>query len=90
MSRFLVTHNVKRIYETQDALIEDWRGLRRRANDDPRWLRSLYAAPGRRLYCEWEAESVEAIRACFEPAELEMAPILEVEEVVLLDPTWLD
>jgi hypothetical protein len=53
-------------------------------------MNSWWAAGSSTLYCEWEAVSPEAIRACFLPVELEMAPIERVEEVVALDPTWLD
>ena len=90
MTRYLVSHDVKRIYSTQDELVSDWRGLRRRTNPEARWLASWWAASTRRLYCEWEAASAEAIRACFLPVELEMAPIDRVEEVVAIDPGWLD
>lgn len=90
MARFLVTHRVRRIYESQDSLIEDWRGLRLRSLGAARWLRSLYSASSQRLYCEWEADDVQAIQACFVPEELKMAPIEGIEEVVFLDPVWLD
>jgi len=90
MGKFLLTHYVKRIYASQEDLVEDWRSLRRRCTDDTCWLRSLYAAGAERLYCEWEAPSADAIRACFLPEELEMAPIERVEEVVFIDPAWLD
>lgn len=90
MPRFLLTHKVKRTYETQDEWVEDWRGLRQRARTDPCWLRSWYAASSRKLYCEWEAETIDSIRACLGPEELEKAPIEEVEEVAFLDAAWLD
>lgn len=90
MPRFLVIHRIRRIYESQDALIEDWRGLRQRSLGDARWLRSLYCASTQKLYCEWEAEGPEAIRACLAPKELEMAPIEGIEEAAFLDPAWLD
>jgi len=90
MTKYLLTHHVKHIYESQDDLVEDWRGLRRRCTAETRWLSSLYAAASQRLYCEWEAGSPEAIRACFLPEELEMAPIERLDEVVFLDPAWLD
>ncbi|HMK09126.1 MAG TPA: nickel-binding protein [Anaerolineales bacterium] len=90
MARYLIIHHVKRIYASQDELVNDWRGLRKRTTDDARWLTSWYAAPSERLYCEWEAASPQAIRSCFLPAELEMAPIEKAEEVVVIDPAWLD
>jgi hypothetical protein len=90
MTRYLVSHRIKRIYESQDEIVNDWRGLRQRTHADARWVSSLYAAASERLYCEWEALSPEAIRACFLPVELEMAPIEKVEEVVAIDPAWLD
>jgi len=90
MTRYLLTHQVKRMYPSQDDLVNDWKGLRRRGTTETRWQRSLYSAATKRLYCEWEAPSPEAIRACFLPEELEMAPIERVEEVVFLDPAWLD
>jgi len=90
MARYLLTHHVKRIYPTQDDLINDWKGLRRRCPPDTQWRSSLYAAATERFYCEWEAPSPEAIRACFLPEELEMVPIEKIEEVVFVDPAWLD
>jgi hypothetical protein len=90
MTRYLVSHRVKRIYASQDDLVNDWKGLRQRTHAEARWLASWWAAPTARLYCEWEAVSPEAIRACFQPAELEMAPIERIEEVVAIDPAWLD
>jgi hypothetical protein len=90
MSRYLVSHRIRDMYASQDELINDWRGLRQRTYAEARWVRSLYAAAGQRLYCEWEAESAEAIRACFLPNELAMAPIERIDEVVALDPAWLD
>ncbi len=90
MTRYLLTHQVRRMYPSQDELVNDWRGLRRRCTPDTRWQSSLYSAATRRLYCEWEAQSPEAIRACFLTEELEMAPIERLEEVVFLDPAWLD
>jgi hypothetical protein len=90
MPRYLLTHHIKRLYPSQDELVNDWKGLRNRGTPETRWESSLYAAASQRLYCEWEAPSVEAIRACFLPHELEMAPIERVEEVVSLDPAWLD
>jgi hypothetical protein len=79
-----------RIYTSQDDLVNDWRGLRQRTHSGARWVGSWYAAASERLYCEWEAQSPEAIRTCFLPVELEMAPIEKVEEVVAIDPAWLD
>ena len=90
MNRYLVSHHVKRIYASQDDLVNDWRGLRQRTHAGARWVRSWYAAGSERLYCEWEALSPEVIYACFLPIELEMAPIEKVEEVVAIDPAWLD
>src|SRR3972149_6934208 len=88
MNRYLVTHRIKRIYASQDDLVNDWRALRRRTHAEARWVRSWYAAAGERLYCEWEAQSPETIRACFLPVELEMAPIEGGEDVVAIDPAW--
>jgi hypothetical protein len=90
MARYLVIHHIKRIYASQDDLVNDWRGLRQRTDAGAQWVGSWYAAGSERLYCEWEAQSPEAIRACFLPVELEMAPIEKVEEVVAIDPAWLD
>jgi len=90
MARYLLTHHVKRIYPSQEDLVNDWKGLRGRNTGETRWLSSLYAAASQRLYCDWEAPSADAIRACFLPQELEMAPIEKIEEVVFLDPAWLD
>jgi hypothetical protein len=90
MPRYLVRHRVTRLYASQDELIADWAGLSRRTHPGARWLNSWWAAGTAALTCEWEAESPDAIRACFLAPELEMAPIEQVEEVVALDPSWLD
>lgn len=90
MTRYLVRHHVTRIYASQDDLVNDWKGLRARTHPDAQWLNSWYASQSDRLICEWEAASPEAIRGCFLPVELEMAPIEEVDEVVAVDPAWLD
>jgi hypothetical protein len=90
MTRYLVTHTVKEIYESQERLIEGWRGLRQRCGPTAQWLRSLYAPAAGRLFCEWEADSPESVRACFRSEELEMAPIERIDEVAFLDPVWLD
>jgi hypothetical protein len=93
MRRYLVTHTVVSEPGTQEDWLQDWLGLRqrsRRAEGCPVWLMSFYAAQPRKLYCEWEAERAEDIRSCFTDKELNMAPIVAVEEIVRLDPTWLD
>ena len=90
MTRFLVAHEIASMYETQEDWVRDWAGLRRRSQGEARWLASWYAAESNRLYCEWEAPSREAIAACFTPVENRMAPIVSFEEVVHMDPVWLD
>ncbi len=94
MPRFLVIHRITRLYATQDAWLQDWAGLRKRArgsNDrDARWRVSWFAPRSSRLYCEWEAPDEASIRACFNAQELTMAPIETVDEVVFADPAWLD
>lgn len=92
MSRFLVTHGIESMYTSQDEWVEDWKGLRSRTNGEggARWLRSWYSAQSNRLYCEWESEEEGAIRSCFTEEELTRAPILSVDEVVFMDPVWLD
>ena len=93
MKRYLAIHNVRKVFQTQDEWVEDWRGLRQRTRQTPGcavWLTSFYAAVDSKLYCEWEAEREEDIRRCFTPRELEMAPFESIQEIVRLDPTWLD
>jgi len=90
MPRYLVTHRIAAMPDNQDEWIRDWGGLRQRAQGDARWLASWYSAEANRLYCEWDAPSREAIAVCFTPVEREMAPIVSVEEVVHVDPAWLD
>ena len=92
MPRFLVTHEVRRVYESQDAWVADWEGLKRKslaAEGGVIWMSSWYSAQGQRLYCEWEAPDGQAIRACFSEETLEMAPITRIDEVVSFDPAWL-
>ncbi len=90
MARFLVAHEIASMYEAQEDWVRDWAGLRRRSQGEARWLASWYAAESNRLYCEWEAPSREAIADCFTPVERQMAPIVSIEEVVHMDPVWLD
>jgi hypothetical protein len=91
MPRFLVTHEVRRVYESQEAWVGDWEGLKRRslAAIGVTWLSSWYSAEGQRLYCEWEGPDAQAIRACFGDETLDMAPITRIDEVVAFDPAWL-
>ena len=90
MARFLVAHEVASMYEAQEDWVRDWAGLRRRSQGEARWLASWYAAESNRLYCEWEAPSREAIADCFTAVERQMAPIVSIEEVIHVDPVWLD
>ena len=93
MKRYLAIHKVRNVFPTQDEWVDDWRGLRQRSRQVPGcavWLTSFYAAVAGKLYCEWEAESEEDIRRCFTRNELDMAPIESIQEIVRLDPSWLD
>lgn len=94
MPRYMVTHKVKRVFETQEEWLQDWAGIRQRTKgageEDARWLGTWYSAPAKTMYCEWEAPSAGAIRKCFTSRELEMAPIEKIEEIVYIDPAWLD
>lgn len=92
MPQYLVVHQITRYPESQDAWVEDWKGLRQRSQENPdcTWLTSFVDSEERLLYCQWDAVNEECIRACFTPDELEMAPILRFQEIVIMDPTWLD
>ncbi len=93
MPRFLVTHSVVKLYETQEQWVQDWGSLRKRSlqsRGNSQWLSSWYAAHSNKLFCEWEAADEAAIRASFTADELAMAPIVSVDEVAHVDPTWLD
>jgi hypothetical protein len=90
MPRFLLAHHIASMPTDQEAWIRDWSGLRRRARGPATWTSSWYCSDTNRLYCEWDAPDRDAIEACFTPDEREMAPIVSVEEVVHMDPAWLD
>ena len=94
MPRFILKHTIMKLYDSQAEWVDDLSGLRRRASkagpERAAWLRSWYAPATNSLYCEWEAEDETCIRACFSSVELEMAPIQSIEEVVFLDPVWLE
>lgn len=91
MPRFLVVHSVNRLYETQEQWVQDWGEMRKRTvKGKARWLSSWYAAHSNRLFCEWEADSEASIRTSFLARDLEMAPIISVDEVAHVDPAWLD
>jgi hypothetical protein len=92
MPNFLVVHHIKRYPESQDEWVDDWQGLRQRSkqNTDCTWLSSFVDSEESLLYCQWEAENEDCIKACFTPEELEMAPILQFREIVIFDPAWLD
>jgi hypothetical protein len=84
-------HDVRQTYDTQEAWLRDWEGLKRRSLDAPGvdWTSSWFAAGPSRLYCLWEAPDPQAIRACFVAEELKRAPIREIDEVAHVDPAWL-
>lgn len=90
MPRFLVIHDIVAMFKDQDDWIRDWSGMRKRAQGAALWLTSWYSAASNRMFCEWEAPTKDAIEGCFTPDELRMAPIVTVEEVVRVDPAWLD
>jgi hypothetical protein len=93
MKRYLAIHKVRNVYPTQDEWVDDWRGLRQRSRQAPGcavWRTTFYAAVEGKLYCEWEAESEDDIRRCFTRKELDMAPCESIQEIVRLDPSWLD
>jgi hypothetical protein len=94
MPRFLVSHKVNQLFDSQDQWLRDWGAMRKRAAQSPgskaQWLSSWYAAQPNKLFCEWEADDEASIRASFTPEQLAMAPIASVDEVVHIDPAWLD
>jgi hypothetical protein len=93
MPRYFVYHQVKRVFNTQDAWVEDLKSLRARSTGQaagPRWLRSWFAAAESEMICEWEAPDPSSIPGCFTPEELEMAPIVRVQEVAYFDAAWLE
>ncbi|MEW6567551.1 MAG: hypothetical protein AB1449_05175 [Chloroflexota bacterium] len=61
-----------------------------RREEDCRWLGTWYSASANIMYYDWEAPNAEAIRKCFTLQELEMAPIMEIEEVAYVNPEWLN
>ncbi len=93
MPRYIVTHKVKRLFESQEDWLRDWSAMRQRTKgtgeEDARWLASWYSAPSKVMYCEWEAPNAEAIRKCFTSKELDMAPIERIDEVAYINPEWL-
>jgi hypothetical protein len=93
MPRYLVFHRIHKVFDTQDAWVEDFKELRRRATGEgggARWFRSWYAGPESELICEWEAPSPAEIPSCFTREELQMAPIVRVLEVAFVDASWLE
>lgn len=93
MARFMVVHTVNKLYETQEQWVQDWGAMRKRTvkgKGKAEWLSSWYAALSNKLFCEWEADVEASIRASFLAKDLDMAPIVSVDEVAHVDPTWLD
>ena len=92
MPNYLVVHSIKRYPQSQDEWVEDWKGLRERSENNPgcTWLSSFVDSEETLLYCLWDAEDEDCIKACFTPEEAEMAPIINIREIVLMDPSWLD
>jgi cell division inhibitor SulA len=88
MKHFIVTHRIDQVFDTQNDMIESFRDLWQNSGENARWLKTWYAPPGK-MFCEWTAESHDAIRACFSERLKQMAPIVSVDEVVLVDPEWL-
>jgi hypothetical protein len=87
MKHFIVTHRIDQVFNTQSDMIDSFRALWQ-SGENARWLKTWYAAPGK-MFCEWTAESSDDIRACFSDRLKQMAPIVSVDEVVLIDPEWL-
>lgn len=92
MPQYLVEHKIKRYPESQDEWVDDWLGIRQRSQQNPgcTWLYSFVDSDKNLLFCLWEADSEECITECFIPEEIEMAPITNIREIVIFDPTWLD
>jgi quinol monooxygenase YgiN len=92
MPNYLVIHKISRYPESQDEWVDDWQSLRQRSLQNPgcTWLTSFVDSEENLLYCLWEADDEECINSCFTSVESEMAPIINMREIVLFDPTWLD
>jgi hypothetical protein len=90
MPHYLLVHEVHEYPGTQDAWVESWRQLRARACGEARWLHSFFDAERNHLYCEWDAPDTDLIMACFSHDQLASAPILEIREIAIFDPSWLD
>ncbi len=91
MARFIVVHTVNKLYETQEQWVQDWGAMRKRTvKGKAQWLSSWYASLSSKLFCEWEADAEASIRASFLAEDLDMAPIVSVDEVAHVDPSWLD
>lgn len=90
MPQFLVVHNVEQYPATQEEWISIWHAIHTRGSDKARWLQSFFDAETGKMYCEWEATSIDNIKACLDEVILQMAPIESLREIVLFNPEWLD
>jgi hypothetical protein len=90
MPQFLLIHKVQDYPDSQDEWIDLWRSIRNRACGEVEWLHSFYEPGSGKLYCEWQAPSLEAILTCLSDEVLELAPVETTSEVVLFDLKWLD
>jgi hypothetical protein len=87
MARFMVVHQTP-AGATQEQLIAGARKLSASLTPGTQWLNSWwFAGEVGQLFCEWEAESEDAIRASLEPVK-ELFPILSMHLVTKIEPAW--
>ena len=86
MARFIAIHSVPP-QATQEEILSGAKKVIASLAPGTEWLNS-WAVPGAdKLFCEWEAPDVDAIRASLEPVK-DLFPIETINEVEWIDPQW--
>ena len=86
MFRYLVVHGTPPD-ATQEQVIAAAREVVASLPPGARWLNSWAAGEAEKMFCEWEAEDEQALRAALKPTE-ELFPVEAVHLVTWIDPGW--
>ena len=86
MARFIAIHSVP-AHATQEQVFAGAKRVKASLAPGTDWLNSWGVPEADKLFCEWEAPDVDAIRASLEPVK-DLFPIEIIYEVEWIDPQW--